>query len=181
MTQFDLIKKMNLSLLELGIKGIQKMYKLEPQIFSYAKIKDTFNANGYPNMITSEMDTNYAFLEIGTIQPLVLDTMDLIHKFTYKYDYTDCDNFAFLTSALFSFLYGINTIGVCWGNIYNKDTGAFIAAHYFNILITYNNTKKIFELWLMDSLNPGITKIEKDVPLIIGNWKYKNLTNVKYF
>jgi len=181
-TQFDLIKGMNFSIMELGIKGIQNQYKnLDPWIFSFSKIKEVFTNHGYPNIITSEMDFNYAFLEIGTIEPIVTDVMGLVHKFSYKWDYTDCDNFAFLTSALMSFLYGINTVGVCWGNIYNNQTGAFIAAHYFNILITFNATSHTFELYLMDSLNPGLVKIEKGVPIVLNDWRYENLNNVKYF
>jgi hypothetical protein len=181
MTQFELIKGMNFSLMELGIKGVQKLYAFNPSLFSYGKIKDTFNLYGFPNIMTSEMDTTYAFLDIERAEPLIWDVMSLIHKFGYKYDYTDCDNFAFLTSSLFSFLYGINTLGTCWGNIYNSQTNAFIAAHYFNILISFNQTNRTFELWLADSLNPGLARIEKGKPIILNNWRYDNLSNVKYF
>ena len=181
MNQFTLIKGMNLSLLELGVKGIQKMYKLEPLIFSYAEIKNAFVSSGMPNIVTSEMDTNYAFLNIETADPLVWDVMSLIHKFGYKYDYTDCDNFAFLTSSLFSFLYGINTLGVCWGDVYDNQTDKFLFAHYFNILISFNPSNHKFELWMADSLNPGMVKIEIGQPIVVNNWRYENLKNARYF
>ncbi len=177
-----MIKSMDFSILEMVIKGIRGLYNnLNPSIFSYGKIKETFNASGLSDILTSEMDTNYAFLSIESAEELVWDVMTLINKLAYKLDFTDCDNFAFLTSSLMSFLYGINTCGVCWGEAYNNETGKLIAAHYFNVLITYNSTYNKFELWVLDSLNPGIEKIEVGQQIIINNWRYENLKNVKYF
>ena len=180
--QQKMIKNMDLSLLEIAVKGIQSLYQdLNPRIFSYNRIKETFVSAGLPDILTSEMDTNYAFLDVSTIDDLLWDAMFLINKFKYRTDVTDCDNFAFFTSSLMSFLYGINTVGTCWGNIYNDSTGNLIAAHYFNVLITHDPVFNRFDLWIADSMNPGLVKIEVGKPIVLGNWRYEKLRNAKFF
>ncbi len=177
-------KNLGFLLLENGIKFVQQAYKnLQPTIFSYGKIREVMDSYGFKGTLDVIYDTSYAFLPIEMIEPLVWDTIILVSKFKYKSEFVDCDNFAHLTTALMSFFYGINTCGSCLGTIYNSHTGAKIAGHYFNILITYSgNPFNKYEMWLADSLNPvEVFKIEKGSPIIMGDWLYRDFQNIKFF
>lgn len=179
----NLYKNLGFTLLENGVFFIQKVYaNLQSQIFPYGKIRETLNQYGLTNTVDNERDVKYAFLDYQSLEPILWDVMGLVHKFKYKLEFTDCDNFAELTSSLISFLYGINTCGYCWGDVYDRQTGKFMAGHYFNLAISCSPIYKKFELWLCDSLNPmEITKIEKNTPIIIGDWEYRNLRSVTFF
>ena len=169
---------LNFSLIEMGIKGTQKTYKnLKPTIFPFGKTKEVFTAHGI-NVPVSQYDFNFAFLDVNTMEELTWKTMTLIHKFGYRKEFTDCDNFAFLQSVLMAFLFGINTCGASLGKIYNAQTGATIGGHYFNTALTYEKGK--FGLYCCDPLNPGFQKVEQGKPIIINNWRYI-IKNAKFF
>ena len=170
----NISKNLGFILLNNGVNFIQKAYiNLRPAIFSYGEIRNAYNNNGFKDIPVSEYDVSYAFLNTETLEPLIWDVMTLIHKFGYKLEFTDCDNFAHFTTALMSFLYGINTCGTVWGDVYDNQTGKFIAGHYFNVAITYDPVYKKFEMWLCDSLNPGFIKIQKGNLIIMGSWEYR--------
>jgi hypothetical protein len=121
----------------------------------------------------SEMDVSYTFLTANDAETMAWDIMTFLHQnFKYRSEITDCDNWSFLTSSLISLLYGINTCGTIWGDVYDLN-GKFLFGHYFNGFITYNPVYKNFELWICDSLNPGFVKVEKGKPIIINSWLYK--------
>lgn len=170
---------LNFSLLEMGVKGVQNTYKnLKPAIFPFGETKDVFTAHGL-NVPVSQYDYSFAFLDPDTMEELVWKVMTLIHKFKYRKQVTDCDDFAFLQSSLMAFLFGINTCGASLGTIYNAHTGATIGGHYFNMAITYE--KGEFGLYCCDPLNPGFVKVVKGEPIIINDsWKYI-VKNAKYF
>lgn len=177
----QLYKTLGLGLLSNSIGILQKIYtNLTKNIFYAHEIKDCFVAHGFESIPISEADYSFAFITKEQAEPMVNDIQILLNKFGYKSEYTDCDNFANLCSSLFSFLYAVNTCGVIWGNIYNKDTGNLIAGHYFNIIVTYDPVLKKFELFLADPLNPGFIKIQKGVPIIMNNWKYE-IGSSKFF
>ena len=136
----EIRKNLDYSLLWAGISDLQSTYSdLKPVIFNVGKIKDTFVQYGFPNVPTGESDFRYAFLDKETLEPIIWDVMTLLHKTKYKLDFTDCDNYAYLCSALISFLYGINTCGTILGRVEDKNTGKIIGGHYFNFPITYKN------------------------------------------
>ena len=169
----QLSKNFNYSLLSLGISGLQKMYNLKPQFFSYGEARTLFNNLGMKAIPVSQMDTQYAYLDVETAEPLVWDVMTFLNKIAYRAETFDCDNFSFLTSSLFSLFFNINTCGTIWGDIYDAQTGKFIAGHYFNGITTYNPLYKKFKLYVADSLNPGFTEVERDKPIIINSWEYR--------
>lgn len=173
MTIKEISRKLNLILLESGINGLQNTYKdLKPTIFPFGKIKETYIQYGYKDIPTGEADIKYAFLTPEELEPLIWDVMTLLHKTKYKLDFVDCDDYAYLCSALMSFLYGINTCGTMLGSIVN------LCGHYFNVSITYKDG--LFEMWCSDPLNPGITKILKGQKIIINDWEYQ-LRSARYF
>lgn len=177
----QIMKNFYLYLFEYSGKGIQNTYRnLKPSIFPFPKIKDTYIAYGLDSVKISERDFSFAFLDYQTSEPLLFDVMTLLHKFGYKSEFFDCDQFAAAMTILMGLFYGINTCGNCWGIVYDKQTGKEISPHFFNMPITYDPIYKRFELWLCDPLNPGIVKIEKGKPIILNSWEYRSLNNADY-
>lgn len=165
-------------LLGAGVPIIQSAHKnLKPEVLPFGEIKTAFNNHGI-NVPVSQYDFYYSFLDADIMEKLTWKVMTLLHKFRYRKEVTDCDDFAFLQSMLMAFLFGINTEGASWGDVYDAETGKFINGHYFNIAITYKNGE--FELYCCDPLNPGFVKIEKDKPIIINDWRYV-VKNGKFF
>ena len=170
---------LNFFLLEAGVNGVQKTYKnLKPTIFPFGKTKEVFITHGL-NIPVSQYDFYFAFLDPETMEELVWKVMTLIHKFGYVSEFTDCDNFAFFQSVLMAFLFGINTCGASWGNVYEVNTGKLVNGHYFNLAVTYKDGN--LGLYCCDPLNPGFVKVEKGEPIEINNvWRYV-VKNAKFF
>ena len=176
-------KTIGFTLLQSGVGFIQQAYKkLSKKILS-GGVRDAFNQYGFNAIPISEADYAFAFLTPQDAEPIAWDIMNFVHRFAYVAEYFDCDNFAHLTSSLMPLLYGVNTCGTIWGDVYDKDTGKFIVGHYFNIVATYKDSiypNERLELYLTDALNPCWIKIEKGKPIIGNQWEYR-IKSGKYF
>jgi hypothetical protein len=164
----ELARKLGSLLLDRGIRFLQLSFQnLKITEFSFGQVKDFVTQAGL-NIPLNQFDLKYYTTNWENWQ-LLIDTV-ILDKALYIAEKRDCDNFAFLMTSLSSFIMGLNTCGAAYGVVYNKDTGAMVAAHYFNTILTADGS-----LYLIDTLNsyPDFVKIEKGKPIILGPWRYE--------
>jgi len=102
----------------------------------------------------------------------------LITKLNYIADRFDCDDYARLVSALTSVMMLMNTAGEAHCQIYNKNTGVFLAGHFCNLVITADNEVFVFDLDNKTYSGAGFVKYEKGKKTIIGDWEYREFDRI---
>lgn len=159
--------KFGTTLLNMGINIAQSGFslKVKPVRVNFATIKSYLLREGL-SPTTTQYDSLY-YLTSWDIWKLMIDHT-LLDALIYLSDKFDCDNFAWLFSALSSALLGVNSCGAAFGKLYNNETGAYIGAHYFNVIVTSNG-----DLYCYEPMNDKSVLIKKGEPIIMGNWKYK--------
>jgi len=162
----EISRKLGSILLEKGIVILQSAFKsLKPVSFSFGDLK-TYFLNAGINTPLNQFDYKYFSVDRETFE-ILLDLV-VLDKAMYLAEQRDCDNFASLLTSLFGFLFGLNTFGIGYGEIWGKSTGKFIALHYFNLFATKDG-----KIYLFDSLNPAESVlIEKGKDIVVNNWKY---------
>jgi len=96
----------------------------------------------------------------------------LLDLLIYYSDYSDCDNYAYLFSALPPFLYGINSFGKATGNLYSPITGKKIGRHAYNCLVTKGI--KGYEVYIYEPMNDKSYKISSaGQKVVLGNCEYR--------
>jgi hypothetical protein len=169
----EITRKFGFTLIDYGIRLLQMTFRgLKVSEFTYDQVKN-FVLNAGLNIPLNQFDNKYYTTDWDSWQ-LLIDTV-ILDRALYLTEKRDCDNFAFLFTSLASFLTGLNTCGAALGMVYNKDTGALIAGHYFNIIVTSDG-----RLYCFDTLNYGFCQIEKGKPIIINGWRYE-VKNITFF
>jgi hypothetical protein len=169
----EIARKLGFLLLDSGIRTLQSAFKgLKVTEFSSGNIK-TFTLNAGLNIPINQFDYKCYTTDWDSWQ-LLIDTV-ILDKALYLAEKRDCDNFAFLFTSLAGFLTGLNTCGAALGKVYNKDTGAIIGWHYFNVIVASDG-----QLYCFDTLNYGFCQIKKGQPIIIGSWLYE-IRNITFF
>jgi len=138
------IWKFGLNLIHLGIKFVQKAFQSlkKPSSISSYTLKEILRNLGFSKKdMISCSDREYQLIDWNTWE--WIKDIDLIDKLVYYYDYFDCENFAFLFSSLTAANYQLNSCGVVYGKIYNKDTLNFLGGHAFNVMITHEGEKTL--------------------------------------
>jgi hypothetical protein len=160
-------KKLGKILIENGLKILKSAFHISPIIYTRAEIMNFLSANGLP--ITSLSDEKYYTVDWATWLSLI--EVDWTEEKKWYEDYYDCDNHAFTFGSRIPEIFDLNTAGVCYGQIYNKDTGNFIGNHAFNLIIAVQDgklTPYLFEpmtgkwvLWIKGGKN------------VLDNWEYR--------
>ena len=124
--------------LDSGIKWIRIAHKLQPRCYTRGEIL-LFLSNqlGLPTSTLSLADEKY-YVETWSKWIPIID-YDLIDQQVYLSDIRDCDNFAAMYSARASFIYGLNSCGLAYGNIYDLLTKKLLFRHAFNLIIYHEN------------------------------------------
>ncbi len=157
-------KQLGSLLFKEGIRHLQSAFKVTTPIeASYGEIKNIFVENGL-SIPLHQYDTTY-FLTDWQSWKVLFEHL-LIDQVKYLAEKLDCDNFANLVSSLAALIMLLNTCGTGYGFVSNVSTGAVVGNHYFNLVVTKDR-----EVYLYDALK-GHTKIEKNKPVIVGDWKY---------
>jgi hypothetical protein len=169
----EFARKLGSLLLDRGLNILRMAFQgLPVVVFSAGDVKD-FTLKAGLNIPLNQFDWRYYTTNWENWQ-LLIDSV-ILDKALYIAEKRDCDNFAFLFTSLASFLTGLNTCGAAFGTVYNKDTGATIANHYFNVIVTSDGS-----LFCFDTLNFGFCQIKKGQPVIIGPWRYE-IRNITFF
>lgn len=155
------------TLINAGLKMGQTIFKNNSKVwFPAVDIQNICAENGY-NIPLAQADLNYYTTTIENWK-LVSEGL-LVDRFKYLADIFDCDNYAYLYSALEKTILGLNTCGVANGVVYNNATGKVINPHVFNVIITSDR-----KLWLYEPQNGQYVLIKKGQPIIepVANWRY---------
>jgi len=157
-------------LLDRGIKFIKTAYKLKPKVFTRPEILAFLNGQtGIPNSSISLADMKY-HVETWAKWGQIID-LDLIDTQKYLTDVMDCDNFAMAYAARASMVYGLNTCGIAYGNIYDL-TGKFIGRHAFNLIVTHE--KGVLKLYCYEPMDDNSNQVIKGQKIIlIHGWEYR--------
>jgi hypothetical protein len=82
----------------------------------------------------------------------------------------NCDNFAFNFSSYASYVFDLNSAGVCYGQVFNKDTNKFLGGHAFNLILALKDGKLTPILY--EPMTRNWTVWQAGQNNILGNWKY---------
>lgn len=161
-----MFRKIAVGFIKAGSLALQNSFKLKPTEFPRITLRGFLNDKNIKSISLS--DEKYKFIDWETWKKII--EIDWVSEKKYITDVFDCDNFAFSFSARMSSLFRINTAGVVYGIIYNKDTGNKIGGHAYNAIIAYN--KNGLELYFYEAQTDKWIKFEKGKDVIIGNWRY---------
>jgi len=157
--------KFYFSLLKAATDGIRTVFKVAPMEYPSSVVRQLLiNTTGVPTFSISLSDNKY-FLTTWERWGEIID-FDLIDQLVYYYDKFDCDNFAFYFASRAAGLYGLNTGGVAYGSIYDKNTNELLGRHAFNIIVTTNDIRAYEPMTDEDCV------IEAGKPIVIGGWRY---------
>ena len=104
------------------------------------------------------LDGEYYLLDLPSWRKILAHSS--IDKLRYVNDIFDCDDFAWLFSALMNSLHGLNSVGFATGWLNNNEY------HAFNIIMLENNG---IEFWLYEPQNGGFAKVEGKRVWVEGN------------
>jgi len=166
MAQKETIQKLNRKvgslLVKMGVLRIQVAFQIKPTIVDGSKFRNELR-NTTDISTISIMDRKYYMTDWETWKEII--ELDWTDQKKYIKEQYDCDDFAFSFKARASEVFGLNSVMACYGKIYNKDTGALIGSHYWNIILTDDNKAYYYE--------PITDKYaEASNNVVIGNWRY---------
>lgn len=143
----NLYHKLGHQLIDKGIWFARNAYKLNPKVFTRGEVI-TFLADQLklPLSTLSLADEKYHIESWGK-WGMIID-FDLINQQIYLADVFDCDNFASVYSARASLIYGLNSCGLAYGNIYDPITKKYLFRHAFNLIVACEN--RMLKLYLYE-------------------------------
>ena len=152
---------------QLGIKSVyflEHAFNVKPTTLTKSELVQIVKDK--TGTITYSADKIHYFTDWETWKQLI--EYDWTDKKKYLADRYDCDNFSGSFSARMAEIYGLNTAGRLYCDVYNKDTGVKIAAHVAILIV--DKDKRVF---LMESQTDNLIEITAPTQkLIIGSWRY---------
>jgi len=115
------------------------------------------------------LDGSYQLTDLETW--LAIIAVDWTEAKKYKKEIYDCDNFSYSFASRMAEIFELNGAAAIYGKVFNKDTGELVGFHMWNGFIAKNGD--YFELYMLEPITDLYTKVEKNQPIIIGNWKYE--------
>lgn len=163
----NISKNLGKLLLTSGLRFVRQAYSLSPQVYTNGQINNILNPYKYPSLSLS--DEKYSVIDWPTWRAIIDN--DWSKERQYKADIWDCDNYAFLFAARMAEIFELNTAGVCYGEVFDKNTKKKVAGHAFNLVIAKDgDTLKPF---LFEPENGKYTEWVKNKENVIENWIYK--------
>jgi len=152
---------------QLGIKSCQFLegaFNIKPVVRSKSELVQTVKDKaGIP---AYSADKEHYFTDWETWKQLL--EYDWTDKKKYLTDRYDCDNFAGSFCARMAEIYGLNTAGRLYCDVYDKDTGVKINPHVAVLII--DKDKRVF---LMESQTDNLIEITDPTQrFVIGRWQY---------
>lgn len=158
-------KKFGKSLIESGLTILKGAFHLKPQVYTSSEIRGFLNQFNFPSI--SLADEKYYTETWETWKNLI--KYDWTEEKEWYADKYDCDNHAFSFGSRIPEIFDLNTAGICFGTIYNKDTGKLIGGHAFNLIIALEDEK--LTAYLFEPLTDKYVKWTNG-DNILGDWKY---------
>lgn len=88
----------------------------------------------------------------------------------YKKEKYDCDDFSYSFVGRMNEIYELNSVGIVWGDLFNKDTYEYIGSHLWNAMFIWDEELK---LYFYEPMNDKWVLFEKGKDIIMGNSLYK--------
>jgi len=163
-------------------KGLAKILLQNGSMF----LKQAFKVSPTKEMTRAELNLfliNKGFTKPGSLslsdEQFYFESLDFWNSFIayywneqrpYETDRFDCDNFAFKFASDATDLFGLNSVGACYGNVYRKD-GSWLSGHAFNLILATDENGEL-KVYLYEPMNDNITEWNGDkTPM--GNWLYE--------
>jgi hypothetical protein len=140
---------------------------LSPIIYSADEIRSVLGQFSFPTISLS--DEKYYLVSWNDWLNII--EQDWVGDHQYMADKFDCDNFGFAFGSYASYVFDLNTAGVCYGTVYTKDTGEFIGGHAFNLIIARESN--LLVVYLYEPMTRKYTKWQKGQKNILDNWEYR--------
>ncbi len=162
----NIAKKLGKTLIESGLKILKSAFHLSPKVYTATEIKGFLNQFNFPSI--SLADQKYYTETWETWKNLIKD--DWTEEKQWYEDKYDCDNHAFTFGSRIPEIFDLNTAGVCFGTVYNKNTGALIGGHAFNLIVAIENNQLV--AYLFEPLTDQYVKWVNGKN-VLGSWEYK--------
>jgi hypothetical protein len=157
------------TLISAGYKMMISSYNISPQQVAYNEIVNLISKK-LPNAQQGLMDSNYYLTGIDKWKDIIASDW-LMGTKKYIADKFDCDNFAYCFASHCSELYDIS-VATCYGRVWQKDTGADLGLHYWNVIMTQETDGR--HLYFYEPQNDNYLEIPdgtKDI--VMGQMKYE--------
>ena len=164
------LKTTGMWLIGAGSICVRLGFKLKPQKVLSTTFKPFLSDQTGIKTSSISLSDGYYYLIDWNKWGEIID-LDIIDNMIYKAEKFDCDNFAFLFSSRAASLYNLNSAGVAYGSVFNKDTKRYIGGHAFNVIATKDNG--ILHLHCYEPMSDKSALIVKGRDIIIGPWIYK--------
>jgi len=170
----QIAKKFGRILIDKGIQILQSAFHLSPVVYPATEIWSFLNQLGFTSISLS--DEKYYIVTLNDWINII--EQDWVQEHQYYADIFDCDNFSFAFSSYASYVFDLNTAGVCYGSVHKKDTGEPIGGHAFNLILAFEGGK--LGAYLYEPMTHKYVKWEKDKKNILDTWEYR-ITWVIYY
>ena len=158
--------KFGLSLINTGSNIARNAFKSTRILKTSDEMRGFLAMQGIESISLS--DQKYYLTDIDEWKEII--AVDLLDRKEYKSDFADCDNFAFLFASRASHITGLNTAGVAYGAVYDKETGKHLGNHAFNLIIVENNG--IMYAYLYEPMNDSIVLWDRKGNNVLKDWTY---------
>ena len=118
-------------------------------------------------MVVVQRDLSYYSTSWKNYEKMAAIVWKIVKPFGWKKNFRDCDDRAKFVSALFSFLFDINTCGEFYVRVKSIKTGKDYL-HWCNIIVTSNG-----DCYLFDVDNGGLTMRLSNQQASMGKWTYE--------
>ena len=163
-------RKLGILLCRQGEDFLKSAFHIKPKVFDSRDVMNFLrDITGLPAGTISLSDRKYYLTDWQTLKQII--EVDWTEKKKWLRDKYDCDNHAFYFAARVGLLFDLNSMGVCYGTIYNAKTNEYIGGHAFCMPITYENNK--LNLYCLESQTDKSCLVEKGKDTIIGKWRYE--------
>ena len=163
----QIAKKLGLILVNQGQSFIKNAFHIKPIEILSGKIVEVLKSRGFNKNITLS-DGRFYLIPFSQWKEII--EVDWTDKMKYVKEKRDCDNFAYSFSSRMSELFEINSAGIVWGYIYNKDTGKSIGGHLWNCIITSD-----FKMYFYEPMKDTYLEYNSG-KIVMGKWRYEALS-----
>lgn len=158
--------RFNLGMVKIGLNGLRRTFSIERRAYPVGDIKNFLEQQGFSNLSLS--DLKYHIAPWVDWQKII--NAEWVNEREYIADTFDCDNYSFYFAANVAYLFNLNSAGVAYGSIYEKDTGKYINRHAFNMIVAFLDGK--LGLFAYEPKKDYSCQVIKGQPIIMGNWRY---------
>ena len=170
----NIARRLGSGITQTGLSLIKTAFKINPVEMGYYDFKNLFTSLGGTAPVL--LDGKYYLTSWQDWLNII--EVDFTEQHKYIAEKYDCENYSFSFCSRVSWLFGLNSKGAVYGEVFDKNTGKSLNFHYWVAIVT-NDTDGRHLYWLETETDKWV-KHEIGKPIIIGNMIYKPV-NVRFF